>query len=83
MKNAVEIELRRIRILLTLIVVLLALQFIPSQPIKDFVGLALFVLAGLYALLMLLESLLESKVNASRDSEALEHLSPRAFRDDV
>ena len=69
MNRSIENELKRIRVLLTLIAVLLALQFVPSQPIKDIVGLGLFALAGVYAILLLMESVLQGKIRQGNSED--------------
>lgn len=67
MKDSIESELKRVRILLTVIVVLLALQFLPSHQIKDLVGTVFFIIGCIYAVLMFLESILKAKISDVRD----------------
>lgn len=69
MKDTLEEELKRVRILLTAIIVLLALQFVPSQMIKDLFGIGFFAVGCIYAVLLMMESVLKAKISTDRDSE--------------
>ena len=82
MKGSIESQLKQIKLLLMLIATLLALQFVPSQQFKNLIGIGLLILGCIYAFLMIVESILKSKVDIARDSELEISMNLRDSEDD-